>query len=227
MITQNLALVKERIEDAAKRAGRNPAEIRLVCVTKTATANQLQEAISSGISDIGENRVKDALLKYDSLGEQAKNVKWHMIGHLQTNKVKKCLQIFDTIHSLDSINLADEIDKQAKSLGKCIDCLVQVNVSGEDSKYGISPEETEAFIRKVSLFSNIHIAGLMTMAPFVDNPEQVRPFFRKIYSLKESLRKMDISNTDVKDISMGMTQDFEVAIEEGATFVRIGTAIFK
>ena len=150
-----------------------------------------------------------------------------MIGHLQTNKVKKCLQIFDTIHSLDSINLADEIDKQAKSLGKRIDCLVQVNVSGEDSKYGISPEETEAFIRKVSLFSNIHIAGLMTMAPFVDNPEQVRPFFRKIYSLKESLRKMDISNTDVKDISMGMTQDFEVAIEEGATFVRIGTAIFK
>ena len=227
MITQNLALVKERIEKAAKRAGRNPAEIRLVCVTKTATANQLQEAISSGISDIGENRVKDALLKYDSLGEQAQGTKWHMIGHLQTNKVKKCLQIFDTIHSLDSINLADEIDKQAKSLGKCIDCLVQVNVSGEDSKYGISPEETEAFIRKVSFFSNIHIAGLMTMAPFVDNPEQVRPFFKKIYSLKESLRKMDISNTDVKDISMGMTQDFEVAIEEGATFVRIGTAIFK
>jgi len=227
MITQNLALVKERIEKAAKRAGRNPAEIRLVCVTKTATANQLQEAISSGISDIGENRVKDALLKYDSLGEQARGIKWHMIGHLQTNKVKKCLQIFDTIHSLDSINLADEIDKQAKSLGKRIDCLVQVNVSGEDSKYGISPEETEAFIRKVSFFSNIHIAGLMTMAPFVDNPEQVRPFFKKIYSLKESLRKMDISNTDVKDISMGMTQDFDVAIEEGATFVRIGTAIFK
>ena len=227
MIKQNLALVKERIEKAAKRAGRNPAEIRLVSVTKTATIGQFREAISSGISDIGENRVKDALLKYDSLGELAKGMKWHMIGHLQTNKTAKCLKIFDVIHSLDSIGLAHEIDKQAGIIGRQVDCFIEINISGEASKYGISPDDAYSFVKQISHFSNINIAGLMTMAPISECPEAVRPYFKRLRCLRDSLRHGRIENPGIKELSMGMTQDFEVAIEEGATFVRIGSAIFN
>jgi len=227
MIRQNLALVKEKIEKAAKRAGRDPKEICLVSVTKTANIVQLQEAISSGISDIGENRVKDALLKYDSLGERAKGMKWHMIGHLQTNKVTKCLKIFDAIHSLDSMSLAHEIDKQAGVIGRHIDCFIEINVSGEASKYGISPDGVHNFVKQISHFSNINIVGLMTIAPISQDSEAARPYFKRLRCLRDSLRQGRIENSGIKELSMGMTQDFEVAIEEGATFVRIGTAIFK
>jgi len=225
MISENLARIRQRIAEAAKRAGRDPEDITLICVTKSAALPQLQQAISSGVRDIGENRVTDALLKYSQI--ETKGVRWHLIGHLQTNKVKKALDVFDTIHSLESLKLAEEIDKRAGTIGKRIDCLIEVNTSGEPSKYGIETEEAESFLKKAALLPNIHIIGLMTMAPFVDDAQLVRPCFLKLRRLRDDLKSAQIPNTDIEELSMGMTQDFEVAIEEGATFVRIGTAIFS
>ncbi|NQT95943.1 MAG: YggS family pyridoxal phosphate-dependent enzyme [Candidatus Omnitrophica bacterium] len=227
MISRNLAQVREKIAKAAERAGRNPKDITLVSVTKQATVDQVREAVSSGITDIGENRVNDGLLKYEKLGAVSQGLRWHMIGHLQTNKVRKALDIFDTIHSLDSLHLAEEIDNRAKAISKRVDCFIEVSVSGEASKYGIEPKDAEQFIVKVSSLSNIHIIGLMTMAPFVDDAEITRPYFAKLRQLRDNLRSQNIPNTAIRELSMGMTQDFEVAIEEGATVVRIGSAIFK
>jgi PLP dependent protein len=226
MISQNLALVKNKIEKAAKRAGRDASEIHLICVTKTANVLGVKEVITSGALDIGENRVQDALLKYTALSNMAKSVRWHMIGHLQTNKVGKCLKIFDSIHSLDSLALAQEIDKQARALRKRIDCFIEVNVSGEPSKYGVAPEDTSGFVEKVSCLEHINIIGLMAMAPAVRDAEDARPYFKKLRFLRDSLQNAGMKNQGIKELSMGMTQDFEVAIEEGATFVRIGSAIF-
>ncbi|MDD5504190.1 MAG: YggS family pyridoxal phosphate-dependent enzyme [Candidatus Omnitrophica bacterium] len=225
MVIRNLALVKERIEKAAKRAGRNPAEIRLLPVTKTADIRQLQEVLMSGVSDIAENRVKDALLKYNLLGKTAKNAKWHMIGHLQTNKAALCLSIFDIIHSLDSIHLAREIDKQAYALGKHIDCLVEVNISGESSKYGISPSDIFSFVEEASRLPNVNLTGLMTIAPMARNKEDARPYFNSLRALRDGV--ISAGYRSIKELSMGMTQDFETAVEEGATIVRIGSAIFN
>jgi pyridoxal phosphate enzyme (YggS family) len=226
MITENLIQVRERIRRAAQRANRNPQNIRLVCVTKTASPAQIKDAIGLGVSDIGENRVGDALLKQKELGELAKKLKWHMIGHLQTNKVKDALGIFDVIHSLDSIRLAEAIDKGAASSNKRIDCLIEVNTSGELSKYGIKPAELIPFATEAAAFKHLHIIGLMTMAPIVNTPELARPYFAMLRRLKEELASKSIENIDIRELSMGMTQDFEAAVEEGATMVRIGTAVF-
>ena len=227
MIDQNLALVRDRIKKTAKRVNRNPQDITLICVTKQASLKQVEEVVSFHATDIGENRVIDALLKYNQLKDSNNTLKWHMIGHLQSNKVKKALSFFDTIHSVDSIRLASEINKQAGLVYKCIDCFIEVNVAGEDSKYGIRPDQVHNFVKEVSILSNIKIVGLMMMAPFVDNPEKVRGYFKDLRSLRDSLLSENIPNTDIRELSMGMTQDFEVAIEEGATMVRIGTAIFS
>ncbi len=227
MIAQNLAQVKQRIESSAKRAGRNPQEITLVCVTKSISSTEIREALALGITDIGENRVNDALSKFNYLGRLSNDLRWHMIGHLQVNKLKKFLKVFDVIHSLDSLRLAVELDKHLKAINKRIDCFVEVNVSGEEAKYGISPGDAPNFIKEVSLLPNLHIIGLMTMAPFAETSEAARPYFRDLCILRDNLLKEDIPNTDVRELSMGMTQDFETAIEEGATFVRIGTAIFS
>lgn len=227
MIEENLARIKERIEETARRVKRSPEEIRLICITKNATIKQIEKVIAGGVVDIGENRVNDALLKYNQLGELAKKVRWHMVGHLQTNKVKRALEIFDTIHSLDSLRLAEELEKKATLSDKRVDCLVEVNTCGEPSKYGIRPEEAPSFIRRASALSHIKIIGLMTMAPFADDAELARPCFIKLRELKETLQAEDIPKTAVRELSMGMSQDFEVAVEEGATFVRIGTAIFS
>jgi len=227
MIAQNLALIRKRIDVAAEKAGRDPKEITLVSVTKQATSDQIREVISEDIIDIGENRVQDALLKYNQLGRDISGrLKWHLIGHLQTNKVKKALEIFDIIHSVDSIKLAKEIDQKAASLDRRVDCFVEVNIAQESSKHGIRPEETQEFIEEASGFSSIHIVGLMAMAPFASDAEMARPYFKKLRSLRDDLLNLNIPNTDIRELSMGMTQDFEVAIEEGATFVRIGSAIF-
>ena len=227
MIKENLAQISQRIKVAAQRAGRNPDSVRLICVTKSATVEQVEEAISSGVTDIGENRVQDALLKFNQLTESLKKTKCHMIGHLQTNKVKKCLKVFDIIHSLDSLGLAAEIDKRALSLNKRIDCFIEVNTSSEPQKYGIDPKSAEEFIRKAAEFQHIRVIGLMTMAPFVEDKEEARPFFTKLRKLKDKFQALSIPNTDIRELSMGMSQDFEVAVEEGATFVRIGSAIFN
>lgn len=227
MIEENLARVKERIRVAAQRVNRSPEDIRLICVTKTATVKQIEEAIACGVTDLGENRVQDALLKFNQLGEVAKKTKWHMVGYLQTNKVKRALEIFDTVHSLSSLKLAEELDKRTAILGRGVDCFVEVNTSGEPSKYGIKPEDALSFIKEVSIFAHVNIIGLMTMAPFVDEAELARPYFIKLRRLREALQAEDIPNTDIRELSMGMSQDFETAVEEGATFVRIGTAIFQ
>jgi PLP dependent protein len=224
MVASNLAVLKERIEKAAKRSGRHPREITLVCVTKTADFKQLDEAISAGITDIGENRVQDAVLKYNYLGDMAKGRRWHMIGHLQTNKVSKCLKMFDIIHSLDSIKLAHEINKHACQANRVVDCFLEINNSKEASKYGIEPKQTFDFIEQAALLDNVRITGIMSIAPAADDPENARPYFREMRILRDSLQK---KNKDIKELSMGMTQDFEVAIEEGATFVRIGSAVFS
>lgn len=227
MIKENLACVREKIREAAQRAGRLPEDIRLISVTKNATVKQIEEAINCGVSDIGENRVGDALLKYRQLGEAAGKARWHMIGHLQTNKVKKALEIFTVVHSLDNLDMAEELEKRALLSGRRVDCLVEVNTSGESSKYGIEPEEALSFVRKASRFTHISIIGLMTMAPLADKAELSRPYFIRLRELRDLLQAENIENTDIRELSMGMSQDFEVAVEEGATFLRIGTAIFR
>lgn len=227
MIQENIASVRQRIREAARRAGRPPEDIRLISVTKNATVRQIEQAIDCGVSDIGENRVGDALLKYSQLGEAAGRAKWHMIGHLQTNKVKKALEIFAAVHSLDSLKLAEELEKRAALSGRRVDCLIEVNTSGETSKYGIKPEEALSFAKKASKFTHININGLMTMAPFMDEAELSRPYFIRLRELKNTLQAENIQNTDIRELSMGMSQDFEVAVEEGATLVRIGAAIFS
>jgi PLP dependent protein len=227
MIASNIDLVRGRIEKAAKRSGRDSKDITFVCVTKTATFAQLKEAIEAGITDIGENRVNDALLKHDYLKDLNTGRRWHMIGHLQTNKVKKCLRIFDIIHSLDSIKLADEINIQARSMGKVVDCFIEVNISEGASKYGIDKKDVSSFLEKASTLDNVRIIGLMAMAPIVKSPEDTRVYFRKMRILRDDLEKRNTKNAQIRELSIGMTQDFEVAIEEGATFVRIGSAIFN
>jgi pyridoxal phosphate enzyme (YggS family) len=226
MIKPNLNRIRERMQEAAKKSGRSFQEIKLICVTKNATIQQIKEAIACGITDIGENKVGDGVLKYNQLGDLAKNLTWHMIGHLQTNKVKKALDIFDAVHSLDSLKLAFEIDKRAQDLKKKVTSLVEVNTSGEQSKYGVRSDEAETLIRKISSLPNLRIIGLMTLAPIVKEPQKARPYFIQLRQIKEKINSLRIPNINLTELSMGMTQDFEAAIEEGATMVRIGTAIF-
>jgi pyridoxal phosphate enzyme (YggS family) len=228
MIKANISAVRDKIEKASRKTNRNPDSVRLVCVTKGVGIKDIEEAVACGITDIGENRVGDAVLKYKQVGIMASLVRWHMVGHLQTNKVKPALEIFDTIHSLDSLRLAEAIDKRAKVMAKTADCFIEVNTCGESSKYGISPQELEEFIRKAALFSNINIIGLMTIAPLAKNAELNRPYFATLRRLRDEIQRLKLPNVaSIKELSMGMSQDFEVAIEEGATFVRIGRAIFN
>ena len=222
-IKNNLEIINEKIKKAALKVNRNPEEIKLVAVTKTATTEQIKEAINAGVKIIGENRVQDAKEKYQIL---TADIKWHLIGHLQTNKTKYAVEIFNCIHSVDSIKLAQEIDKRSKQFGKKIDVLVEVNVSGEETKYGIKPEEVEPFLKEISEFPEIRVRGLMTIAPIVEDKEEVRPYFRKLRELSEEIKSKNIGNVKMDYLSMGMTEDFEIAIEEGANMVRIGRGIF-
>ena len=226
MIKYKLDNVSERIKKAALKADRNPSDIVLVCVTKEASVKGLSEAIENGITDIGENRVKDAILKYESLNNKA-GIRWHFIGHLQTNKVKKVVRIFDLIHSVDSFRLAEEIQKQAEEISKMQSILLQVNVSGEETKYGINAKDTESLIKAIRSMKNVMLLGMMTIAPYSTNPEDSRVHFRKLRELRDSLLSYNSGNIDMKHLSMGMSGDFEVAIEEGADIVRVGSAIFK
>ena len=222
-IKKNLEIIKEKIKKAALKADRNPEEIKLVAVTKTATIEQIKDAINAGIKIIGENKVQDAKEKYQILNA---NTEWHLIGHLQTNKVKYAIEIFDCIQSVDSIKLAKEIDKRSLQFGKAASVLIEVNVSGEKTKYGIKPEEVEPFIKEISEFSRIRVSGLMTIAPIAEDQEEVRPYFRKLRNLFKEIKGKNIKNIKMDYLSMGMTDDFEVAIEEGANMVRIGRGIF-
>ena len=221
MIADNLKSVTERIAKCCEKTGRLRGCVQLVAVTKEASVSQMEEALHAGAHDFGENRVQDALVKYMAIGDR---VRWHLIGHLQTNKVKDAVKIFSLIHSVDSLKLAQVIDKEAAKFGKRQSILIQVNVSGEDSKFGISPEETINFLKEASSYPNISIEGFMTIAPEVDDPEAVRPYFRKLRELRDAI---DGGQRVIRTLSMGMTNDFEVAIEEGSDMVRIGRAIFN
>ncbi len=219
MIRENLTSIKTRIIKACESCNRDPGEIKLIAVTKQADLDQIRETIDCGVTDIGENRIQDAISKYTSL---QRKIRWHMIGHLQTNKVKKAVKIFDLIHSVDSLELAKEISKQASNINKIQEVLIQVNTSQEESKFGIKLKETNSFIEQIISLNNIRVSGLMTMAPLVDDPEEARSCFKKLKTLSKEL---DFLPTI--ELSMGMSQDFEVAIQEGATMLRIGSAIFK
>ena len=223
IIKNNLEIINEKIKKAALKASRNPEEIKLVAVTKTATIEQIEEAISAGVEIIGENKVLEAKEKYQIL---TADIEWHLIGHLQTNKAKYAVEIFNCIHSVDSIKLAQEIDKRSKQFRKIMDVLVEVNVSGEKSKYGIKPEEVEPFLKEISEFLRIKVRGLMTIAPIVEDKEEVRPYFRKLRELYKEIKSKNIENVKMNWLSMGMTEDFEIAIEEGANMFRIGRGIF-
>jgi pyridoxal phosphate enzyme (YggS family) len=222
-VKDNLETINKKIKEAALKVNRDPQEIKLVAVTKTATLEQIKEAINEGVKIIGENKVQEAKGKYQVLTTE---VKWHLIGHLQTNKVKYAVEIFDLIHSVDSIKLAKEIDKRSVQFKKTIDVLIEVNISGEETKYGYNPEKVEAFLKEISEFSGIRVRGLMTIAPISKNKEEVRPYFRRLRELSERIRDKNIKNIKMDYLSMGMTDDFEIAIEEGANMVRIGRGIF-
>ena len=222
-IADNLASIQERISKAALRAGRNPAEIRLVAVSKTVSAENIQQAIAAGVTILGENYVQEARNKIARVGSQ---VAWHFIGHLQSNKARNAVDLFSMIHSVDRLSLAEALDEEANRQGKILPVLIQVNISGEESKSGIDPQETLQLLQRIAGLQHLSIQGLMTMPPWFEDPEDARPYFIALRKLREELSREKIPGVVLQELSMGMSGDFEVAINEGATLVRIGTAIF-
>lgn len=223
MVTENLKAVEERIQNACKRAGRDREEVTLIAVSKTKPADMIREAMASHIDTFGENKVQELLDKQQQITEP---LNWHLIGHLQRNKVRQIVGRVKRIHSVDSLRLAEQIQKEFEKQQETADILLEVNVAREDSKFGFMPDETENAARIIAAYPNIRIHGLMTIAPFVDNPEENRVHFRNLHKLLVDINSKNIDNIDMYELSMGMTGDYEVAIEEGATYVRVGTGIF-
>jgi hypothetical protein len=219
-----LEKIKERIRQAAEACGRKADSVRLVAVSKTVPAEIVRQALEIGVTILGENYVQEAQKKFQALVQYPAS--WHFIGHLQSNKAKYAVRLFDMIHSVDSLKLARELDKQAAKVDKIQPILVQVNISGEETKSGIAADETMALITAISQMENLSLKGLMTMPPYFYQPEKVRPFFAALRKLRDQINAQHIPNVSMGELSMGMTGDFEVAIKEGATLVRIGTAIF-
>lgn len=221
-IERNLKSIRQRMVKAALDCGRNPKTIRLVCVSKTRSSEQIRTAVQAGAQTIGENYIQEAQAKFNLLIDCP--VQWHFIGHLQKNKAKYAVRMFDLIHSVDSLKLAGEINRQAEKIGKIQKILIQVNISQESSKSGAAQEDVNKLIQDITLYKNLDVQGLMTMPPFYNDPEQARPFFFALRSLMDQIK--NDHRLPLSELSMGMTGDFEVAIKEGATLVRIGTAIF-
>ena len=222
-IQENLYEIQERIKIAAEKSGRKEENIKLIGVTKTVGVDIVSKAIEIGIDNIGENRVQEIMEKHEKINQK---VEWHMIGHLQTNKVKYIIDKVDLIHSLDRLSLAKELDRRASEHGINIDVLIQVNIAEEETKFGLSSEKVIPFIEEILDYKNINIKGLMTIAPYIEDSEEVRYVFRKLRELSEKIKMKKYIGVDMKYLSMGMTNDFEVAIEEGANIVRIGSGIF-
>lgn len=222
-IADNFLRVKERMAEAAIRGGRAADSVKLVGATKNVDVHRIREAVSAGLEILGENYVQEARDKIEQLAEE---VKWHFIGHLQTNKAKYAIKLFDLIETVDSIRLADELNRRAQRLGRVIPITVQVNLAGEISKGGVQTVECISFIRHISELPNLQIKGLMTMPPFFNQPERARPYFRQLRELSREIAEAQLPGVEMKELSMGMSGDFEVAIEEGATLIRVGTAIF-
>ena len=222
-VAENLAEIERRIEAACRRSGRRREDVTLIAVSKTKPVSMIEEAMGEGILDFGENKPQELRDKYEVL---PKDIRWHMIGNLQRNKVKYVVGRAVMIHSVGSLELAETIEKEAAKKGLRMPCLVEVNIAGEETKSGIAPEETEEFMRKLAGFEHLSVKGLMTIAPYVDDPEMNRVHFRSMRNLAVDIARKNIDNIMVNELSMGMTGDFEVAIEEGATMIRVGTGIF-
>lgn len=223
MIIENIKVVEENIRKACVRAGRNFNDVTLIAVSKTKPYTDIEEALISGVLNFGENKVQEMCDKYEIL---PKNIRWHMIGHLQRNKVKYLVGKTQLIHSVDSLRLAEQIEKEYAKADKKANILIEVNMALEESKFGIKPLETEKLIREIAKFEHVNIKGLMTIAPYTDNPENNREYFRSMRKLSVDIAQKNIDNISMNVLSMGMTGDYEVAIEEGATLVRVGTGIF-
>lgn len=221
MIVQNIEQVRENIRKAADK-GHND-NVTLIAVSKTKPVSDIEEAYTTGIRDYGENKVQELDEKYPVL---PKDIRWHLIGHLQTNKVKYIVDKVYMIHSVDSYKLAETIEKEAVKHNVEVNILIQVNVANEDTKFGLQYEDTIDEIKKISELKHVHIKGLMTIAPFVENPEENRVHFKRLRELSDTIRDLNMDNVEMNELSMGMTNDYEVAIEEGATLVRVGTGIF-
>ena len=219
-VKENLLRVKERIERAAQKAGRDPKEIKLVAVSKTVEVARIKEAIEAGVSILGENYVQEAQKKIEALGGP---VSWHFIGHLQSNKARYAVRLFDVIHSIDSIPLAEELNRRVEQPDRVIKVMIEVNLSKEATKFGTDEERVLNLAKRIQTLKHLSLEGLMTMPPYFDSPEMSRPYYVALRELKERMIK---EGTPMKELSMGMSNDFEIAIEEGATYVRVGTAIF-
>ncbi len=231
LIRENLLRVIERIENTAQRAGRNSSEIKLVAVSKTVESARIREAIEAGVSILGENYIQEAQKKIEEIGrpacterfDEGRPVAWHFIGHLQSNKAKYAVRLFDMIHSLDSLPLAEGLNRRAKQAGRIIKVMIELNLSRETTKFGADKERLFNLVKGIRDLSNLSFEGLMTMPPYFDSPEMSRPYYIELRGLKEEMVREGIP---IKELSMGMSNDFEIAIEEGATYVRVGTAIF-
>lgn len=224
VIKDNVKRVLENIAESAVKSGRNPEDVTLVAVTKTVTAKEAQEVMDAGVLTLGENRVQSLLDKYEVLADKPT---WHLIGHLQTNKVKYIADKVSLIHSVESLKLAEEIDRKFKAVNKTADILVQVNVSGEESKFGITPFDTFNLIEEISKLENVHIQGLMTMAPLIATPDECRKYFYELKKLSQKIDDKKYENVSMRHLSMGMSGDYKEAILEGATIVRVGSALFN
>lgn len=223
MLKENLKKVTEQIAASCKKSKRDISDVRLVAVSKTKPVPMLQEIYNEGIRDFGENKVQELTEKYDLL---PKDIRWHMIGHLQRNKVKYIVDKAYLIHSVDSLRLASTIEQEAAKKDCIVNILLEVNVSGEESKFGFHPDELEGAVREISKKRHIRVVGLMTIAPFVENAEKNRAIFRELHKLSVDINNKNIDNITMSILSMGMTNDYGIAIEEGANIVRVGTAIF-
>jgi PLP dependent protein len=226
-IAENIAAIRERMESAARRAGRSASDISLMAVSKTHSAERIREAYQAGLRLFGENRVQEFAGKAPALSDLS-SAEWHMIGHLQTNKAPKTAELFTGVDSIDSAKLAERLDAAARKLGKKIKVLIEINVGGETAKSGVGPDsqELDGLLRAVPKFEALEFCGLMTVPPFTEDPEGARPFFRKLRDLREAIAVRNLPGIRMDVLSMGMSHDFEVAIEEGSSCVRVGTAIF-
>ena len=220
----NYRAIVERIAVAAAKVGRDAREVRLLAASKSQPVDSLRAALAAGVALVGENYVQEAQEKKNQLAEA--KVEWHMIGHLQRNKAKLAVQLFDVVESLDNLALARELDKEAAKRSKIVRALIEVNLAGEESKAGIAKGEVAGLLEKISGLAHVRVQGLMTVPPFRENLEEVRPYFRELRELRDSLNSLNLPHVRLNELSMGMTHDFTVAIEEGATIVRVGTALF-
>jgi pyridoxal phosphate enzyme (YggS family) len=223
-IRENIARVEERIAAACRRAGRRPEDVRLVAISKTFPAERIRAAYDAGLREFGENKVQETRAKRPALGDL--DITWHLVGHLQTNKAKLARELFHWVHSVDSLRLAQKLHQSAAVGGARLPVLIEVNLGGEESKSGLRAEDVLPLAEEISRLETLELSGLMTLPPFLENPEEVRPYFRRLRELAHEIDSKKLPGVSIKELSMGMSHDFEMAIEEGATIVRVGTAIF-